>query len=289
MKRSAFTLVELLVVIAVIGILAAMLVPAINNAREAARRNQCLSRQRDLAIAMIAYDNAKNGLPGYLNRLGETPVHSWAVAVFADINESKRYEVLMKGEIPTGTFAPLPALLCPSDNPKEDRRLNFVVNCGPAAGNNIDGDIAPAFTLFKDRRPGLTDINKKIRIGDIPDGVTNTILLTENVDAGFWWDGDWWTNSSFDPDQFKHTESGKFTRSSEAVKNLGFVWLPNLDFMPNAPARGPRPSSRHPAAIVAAFADGTAKAINDDISMEEWLKAVCPDDVKANELGILGL
>lgn len=76
--RQAFTLVELLVVIAIIAILVMMLLPAINAAREAARRAQCLSNMRQVAIAVKAYESAHKafpcGVPLCMKRnLGPTP------------------------------------------------------------------------------------------------------------------------------------------------------------------------------------------------------------------------
>ena len=62
-SRRGFTLVELLVVIAIIGILVALLLPAIQAAREAARRNQCLSQLKQLALACQTYADSKNSLP----------------------------------------------------------------------------------------------------------------------------------------------------------------------------------------------------------------------------------
>jgi prepilin-type N-terminal cleavage/methylation domain-containing protein len=61
--QRGFTLVELLVVIAIIGILVALLLPAIQAAREAARRNQCLSQIRQLAVAVQNYHDTRKGLP----------------------------------------------------------------------------------------------------------------------------------------------------------------------------------------------------------------------------------
>ena len=282
MKRSAFTLVELLVVIAVVVILVAILIPAVNAARENARRGQCLTNQRSLAIAMVDYAKANNGLPGYLNQLGETPPRSWVVSILPMIGENRRYEFMMENppdanKVDQATV-PLPALLCPSDRPEGDARLNYVVNCGPAAWNPaINGDIAPHFTLFKDRRSGLASINRRVKIEDIPDGASNTILLTENVNAGVWHLG---TLSSLD--ELPTTlEGGTFTRDSTAVASFGFIWAPQAAFAPNSTVAGPRPSSRHPGAVIAAFADGSARVINDNISLTEWLKFVCPDDARA--------
>ncbi|AHF93423.1 N-terminal cleavage protein [Opitutaceae bacterium TAV5] len=76
--RSAFTLVELLVVIAVIGILAAILVPTAAKVRKTARSTQCLSNLRQISMAAILFANDRKGkLPDGIEP-GETGV-KWAV------------------------------------------------------------------------------------------------------------------------------------------------------------------------------------------------------------------
>jgi len=297
MKRSAFTLVELLVVVAVIALLVAILIPAVNAAREHARRNQCLTQQRTLAIAMITYAKENNGLPGYLNELGNTPIHSWAVAIFPMIGEQTRYESLMSRSPPTSPapeearVSP-PVLLCPSfDRPERNTpQLHYVVNCGPTVAEVADNsDNAIALTLYRDRRssipgvsslsdPDLRTINRRVKIEDIPDGASNTILLSENMDAGLWHRDDWAIPGT----------TADFTniRDRQAVLELGFVWENNAEYAPNffpssPSSRLPRPSSRHPGAVIAAFADGSARPINDNIDIMDWLKFVCPDDKKA--------
>ena len=88
---SAFTLVELLVVIAIIGILVGLLIPAVQSAREAARRAQCINNQKQLALAIHQYEMTKHHLPGYVNLVNSTQV-SWAAVLFPFIGRNDLWE-----------------------------------------------------------------------------------------------------------------------------------------------------------------------------------------------------
>ena len=72
-RRRAFTLVELLVVISIIGMLMALLLPAVQQAREAGRRNTCGNNMRNCAMAVLNFSTAKATYPGYVDQLTVVP------------------------------------------------------------------------------------------------------------------------------------------------------------------------------------------------------------------------
>jgi hypothetical protein len=81
-NRTALTLVELLVIIAIIGVLVALLLPNVRTSREAARRNQCQNYLRQIAVALKMYEDHHRMLPpAYTTDSNGKPLHSWRALI----------------------------------------------------------------------------------------------------------------------------------------------------------------------------------------------------------------
>ncbi len=127
-RNRAFTLVELLVVIAIIGILVGLLLPAVQAAREAARRMQCSNNLKQLGLSMLNYESAYKKLPGGVGRFG-CCWGTWQVAVLPYMEQNSLYNLYQNhgGADPGARYsatinrpvvsARLPTLTCPSDTP----------------------------------------------------------------------------------------------------------------------------------------------------------------------------
>lgn len=104
-QRSGFTLVELLVVITIIGILMGLLIPAVNAAREAARRNQCSTQLKNLALAAVQHENAKGQLPGWIQKFGEFGDSVSAPGTLGSATDPSDPGETVPGHVKVGTWA----------------------------------------------------------------------------------------------------------------------------------------------------------------------------------------
>ena len=190
--RSGFTLVELLVVIAIIGILVGLLLPAVQAAREAARRMQCGNNVKQLALAFHNYESAFKSVPRTATpafddiRLPPAQTGSWngysaLVGILPYIEQTNVFNQFTfrqyhyQGAALTAGRTPIPGFLCPSDrayrSTTELGQNNYGVSEGPNAGWGLTFSWRNGF--FQ------RDLNNKF--GDMTDGLSNTIMLAEFV------------------------------------------------------------------------------------------------------------
>ena len=150
--RSAFTLVELLVTIAIIAILVGILLPAVQVARESARRSGCQNNLRQIALAFVNYDSGAGALPGWRNAVGSysstvtgTARHlSWTVPILPQLGNKEMHdyfdkyaETTDKENIDTVRKKQIPVFVC-STSASDMKRLSdsplcYAVNAGTGA------------------------------------------------------------------------------------------------------------------------------------------------------------
>ncbi len=198
--RSAFTLIELLVVIAVIAILIGLLLPAVQQAREAARRTQCKSQLKQIALAMHNYESTHSCFPpGQIRMSFPTAprVRGWSmfVQILPYFEQTALYNQWdfanpLANETNGNTAVILPVLLCPSatlsQNPhtKSSGARYALTSYGGNGGtqshppSNISGN-----GMFAGSGPPInsppTIQHGLVRMRDVTDGTSNTLLIGE--------------------------------------------------------------------------------------------------------------
>lgn len=104
-RMSGFTLVELLVVITIIGILVGLLIPAVQSARAAARKLECLNNMTNLAKGVVGYETAKGRYPGYIQPVERGAINSSTKAFAAVSNPSMGSGVFENAPFPSNANA----------------------------------------------------------------------------------------------------------------------------------------------------------------------------------------
>jgi len=169
-RRAAFTLIELLTVIAIIGILAAILIPTVGKVRTAARKVQCVSNQRQLALGVLAYayDN-KGRLPAYDRSV--VPIVRWMFQVAPYVGRTAGdYGNITNGRI-TAVFQ------CPSDPPRVEA---FATITDP--GN--PGDAVSYLHMLPVPLTARENGNEQRNLSQVTDHSRHPVLVDGRKDGG---------------------------------------------------------------------------------------------------------
>jgi prepilin-type N-terminal cleavage/methylation domain-containing protein/prepilin-type processing-associated H-X9-DG protein len=208
-SRAGFTLIELLVVIAIIAVLISLLLPAVQSAREAARRAQCVNNLKQIGLAIHNYHQANNSLPWgggpwwvewsahtlLLPYVEQGPLYN--SINFGDTLPLGHPSLLFDPVNTTAAYTVVSSYQCPSDDDRltsPDGHNNYMANVGSAPNCDYGGNAwAPSgyepmsgpfiFTSDPSHLFGANFGGRSVSFASITDGLSNTAAFSERVKA----------------------------------------------------------------------------------------------------------
>jgi prepilin-type N-terminal cleavage/methylation domain-containing protein len=196
-NHRAFTLIELLVVIAIISVLIALLLPAVQAAREAARRIQCTNNLKQIGLALHNYISFAGVLPpGRFNSYIAGHGNCWGMysQLLPQLDQLTIYNAfnfnlppdtdVLSASNSTGFETFLTTLICPSDSSPQ----LITVGAGQFATHNYNVNVGACYSVVQNPLPPLAGLpngpffeNSRIGPAQFNDGMSNTTAVTETV------------------------------------------------------------------------------------------------------------
>jgi prepilin-type N-terminal cleavage/methylation domain-containing protein/prepilin-type processing-associated H-X9-DG protein len=289
-RHVGFTLVELLVVIAIIGTLMGLVLPAVQSAREAGRRNGCSNNIRQLGMALVSYGTKKERLPGWRNahpNANAWPNGSvtWAVPILPELERNDIFEAY-RSSLPANPVSQRPVSIfnCPSKGSATAATIDYAANAGSTmrtnAGLQFLGDGVFYDTLGG---PGYTRMTKSLDTIGERDGTGTTLLVAES--------------KSTNPRPYGNEVIPPIPGVNGLLSGIGGSGIvpifglmtagipttnpPTLDRPINPPsastATDDRPGSQHPGGAMVAFCDGRTKFISNELSNHVFIQLMTSD------------
>ncbi|MCL2348263.1 MAG: DUF1559 domain-containing protein [Planctomycetaceae bacterium] len=295
--NRAFTLIELLVVIAIIALLISLLIPAVQAAREMARRSQCANNMKQLALAMNVYHESMKSLPPgnlVLEELRKKACHvdsnvycgsmGWPVFILAQLEQMPLYE---KVHFDALAYTPVTGDICaheqegPQGAPKNQfvaENMPEVFRCPSALrlspfhkDYGVNGH--REYPESNGGWDGPFQFNSGIKFSDVKDGLSNTFLLLEACHHHWWkYEGsDKVEQTKLGCNPFFWVNGGGqgYVISEYGTSKASYRLAINTTDVEN-PTRGAR--SDHPKGINAALCDGSVHFISQGINFDVYSK-----------------